>query len=55
MKNVETISLDLSRSKEVFANMKKVFAKMKKVFAKMKKLRLLRFIHFLKALNFLVN
>ena len=42
MKNVETISLELSRSKEVFANMKKVFAKMKKVFAKMKKLRLLR-------------
>ena len=42
MKNVETISLELSRSKEVFANMKKVFAKMRKVFAKMKKLRLLR-------------
>ena len=31
MKNVETISLELSRSKEVFANMKKVFSKMKKL------------------------
>ncbi|KAL6340103.1 hypothetical protein AAG906_038938 [Vitis piasezkii] len=41
MENVETISLDLSRSKEEWFTTK-IFAQMKKVFAKMKKLRLLK-------------
>ena len=41
MKNVETISLKLSRSKEMWFT-KEVFANMKKVFAKMKKLRLFK-------------
>ena len=41
MENVETISLDLSRSKEKWFTIK-IFAQMKKVFAKMKKLRLLK-------------
>ncbi|XP_034691602.1 disease resistance protein RPV1-like [Vitis riparia] len=41
MKNVETISLELSRSKEKWFTTK-IFAQMKKVFAKMKKLRLLK-------------
>ncbi|RVW25383.1 putative WRKY transcription factor 19 [Vitis vinifera] len=41
MENVETISLDLSRSKEKWFTTK-IFAQMKKVFAKMKKLRLLK-------------
>ena len=41
MENVETISLDLSRSKEKWFTTK-IFAHLKKVFAKMKKLRLLK-------------
>ena len=41
MKNVETISLDLSESKEIWF-IGVVFAEMKKRFAKMKKLRLLK-------------
>ncbi|KAJ9697372.1 hypothetical protein PVL29_009268 [Vitis rotundifolia] len=41
MENVETISLNLSRSKEKWFTIE-IFAQMKKVFAKMKKLRLLR-------------
>ena len=41
MENVETISLDLSRSKEKWFTIK-IVAQMKKVFAKMKKLRLLK-------------
>ncbi|KAJ9672864.1 hypothetical protein PVL29_026210 [Vitis rotundifolia] len=41
MKNVETISLDLSRSKEIWFTTN-IFVQMKKVFAKMKKLRLLK-------------
>ena len=41
MENVETISLDLSRSKEKWFTTN-IFAQMKKVFAKMKKLRLLK-------------
>ena len=41
MKNVETISLGLSRSKEMWFT-EVVFADMKKMFAKMKKLRLLK-------------
>ena len=41
MENVETISLDLSRSKEKWFTTK-IFARLKKVFAKMKKLRLLK-------------
>eukprot|EP00261_Vitis_vinifera_P032275 XP_019073518.1 PREDICTED: TMV resistance protein N isoform X4 [Vitis vinifera] len=41
MENVETISLDLSRSKEKWFNTK-IVAQMKKVFPKMKNLRLLK-------------
>ena len=41
MKNIETISLELSRSKEIWFT-SKIFAQMKRVFAKMKKLRLLK-------------
>ena len=41
MNNVETIYLELSRSKEIWFT-EKVFAEMKKRFAKMKKLRLLK-------------
>ena len=41
MENVETISLDLSESKEIWF-IGVVFAEMKKRFAKMKKLRLLK-------------
>ncbi|XP_034691609.1 disease resistance protein RUN1-like isoform X2 [Vitis riparia] len=41
MENVETISLDLSRSEEKWFSTK-IFAQMKKMFAKMKKLRLLK-------------
>ncbi|CBI35614.3 unnamed protein product, partial [Vitis vinifera] len=41
MENVETISLDLSRSKEKWFTTK-IVAQMKKVFAKMQKLRLLK-------------
>ena len=41
MENVETISLNLSISKEIWFNTK-IYDQMKKVFAKMKKLRLLK-------------
>ena len=41
MKNVETISLNLSISKETWFN-SKIFYQMKKMFAKMKKLKLLK-------------
>ncbi|XP_034674591.1 disease resistance protein RPV1-like [Vitis riparia] len=41
MKNVETISLDLSGSQEIWSTTN-IFVQMKKVFAKMKKLRLLK-------------
>ena len=41
MKNVETISLNLSISKEIWFNTK-IYDQMKKVFAKMKKHRLLK-------------
>ncbi|RVW60149.1 TMV resistance protein N [Vitis vinifera] len=41
MQNVETISLDLSRSKEIWFTTN-IFAKMKKVFVKMKNLRFLK-------------
>ena len=41
MENIETLSLELSISKEMWFT-KEVFAGMKKVFAKMKKLRLLK-------------
>ena len=41
MENVETISLELSRSKEMWFT-RETFGNMKEVFAKMKKLRLLR-------------
>ena len=41
MKNVETISIELSGSKEMWFT-EVVFADMKKMFAKMKKLRLLK-------------
>ena len=41
MRNIETISLDLSRSKDMeFTS--EVFSKMKNMFAKMKNLRLLK-------------
>ena len=41
MKNIESISLDLSRSKHIWLTIE-VFAKMKEAFAKMMKLRLLK-------------
>ena len=41
MGNVETISLDLSTSKEIWFT-REIFSWMKKVFVKMKKLRLLK-------------
>ena len=66
MKNVETICLDLSESKEIWF-IGVVFAEMKKRFAKMKKFRLLKVYYndcnclrsikhlSLKALNFLMS
>ena len=41
MQNVETISLNLSTSKEIWLTIE-IFAQIKKVFVKMKKLRLLK-------------